>query len=401
LQIGLLGILASCAFWVYSVGRESTNNARIEGPVHAISARLEGEVSEVFVELNQVVRAGEPLFQLDARDAEVALQRAQAALASATAAYHAASSTVPVTSVAATSDARQATAAATNARLAVEAAQSAARNAQAQARAAAAALEQAESRAQAAQRDLERWEPLATKQQISAQRLDDLRSAARAMLAAAVERRAQLDAAQEALAIATSQIEQSRGELLRAQARQDAAATAPQKVEAVEAEAALAAARVTEAEAGLARAELDLADTTVRAPAAGVIGRKNLEIGQRVQRGQPVIALVGTEVWVEANYKETQLRKMRPGLPATIRVDAYSGTLHGSVESIGPATGSRFSLLPADNSSGNFVKVVQRVPIKIVLDPDSLAQYSDNERARPLRPGMSVHTTVHLRRGND
>ncbi|MEM1246689.1 MAG: HlyD family secretion protein [Acidobacteriota bacterium] len=386
----LLSVLLVAVWWWWSRGRVATDNARLEGPVFPISARVEGNVEEVFVSLNQRVNAGQPLFRLDARDYEVALAQARADFAAAEAAAIVAQREVPVGATGARSDQTGARAAERNAATDVSVAERGLERARAQRLAATATLEQAQARAATSARDLERLEPLAEKQQISAQQIDSTRSAARSAAAAAQRAQAELVAAEEDVAIAEGSLRRARGELERARAQRAAADTAPQRVEAIEARAELATAELEAARAALERAEHDLADTTVRAPAAGVIGRKAIEPGQFVQRGEPLLALVGEDVWVEANYKETQLARLRVGQPVTVKVDAYRGKLEGHVESVGPATGSRFSLLPADNTSGNFVKVVQRVPVKILLDA---------AEAEPgaLRPGMSVHTVVHLR----
>lgn len=388
----VLGVLLIVTWWWWSRGRAATDNARIEGPVFPISPRVEGTVEDVMVSLNQRVESGQPLFKLDARDYEVALAQARAAFTAAQAAALVAQREVPVGATGALSDQTGARAGERNARTGVDVAERGLARARAQQRAAKASLEQAEARAATSSRDLERLEPLAEKRQISAQQIDAARSAARSADASAQRAAAELVAAEEDVAIAEGALSRARGELERARAQRTAADTAPQRVEAIEARAELAVAELEAAKAALERAEHDLADTTVRAPAAGVIGRKALEPGQFVRRGEPLLALVGDEVWVEANYKETQLARLRVGQPVTIRVDAYGGKLSGRVESVGPATGSRFSLLPADNTSGNFVKVVQRVPVKILLD-------ETGSETGALRPGMSVHTVVHLRAG--
>ncbi len=385
-----LGLLV--VWWWWSTGRAVTDNARFESPVVPISTRVEGVALEVFVELHQSVTRGEPLLRLDPRDFEVAVARAKAALAAAEAAALVAEREVPVGATGARSEQTGARANEQGARTGVEVAESTLQRARAQEKASQASFERARARAATAARDLERLEPLAEKRQISAQQLDAARSAAQSSAAEALGAEAKLAAAREDIAIAEGALDQARAALERASALRTAAETAPEKVDAIEARARLARAELEAARAALARAELDLADTTVRAPADGIIGRKSLEPGQFVRRGEPLLALVGDDVWVEANYKETQVRRMRVGQKVTVHVDAYPGKLAGRLQSLGPATGSRFSLLPADNTSGNFVKVVQRVPVKIVLD-----DVDEAELPGPLRPGMSVHAVVHLR----
>jgi len=178
---------------------------------------------------------------------------------------------------------------------------------------------------------------------------------------------------------------------VQAQSALQTAQTAPQQVAAAKAQSSSAEARIQQAKATLAQAELNLQYATVKAPVAGIVSRKTVEVGQIVQAGQPLMALVHDDIWITANFKETQLTNMRPGQKATVKVDAYAGhEFSGHVDSIAAATGARFSLLPPENATGNYVKVVQRVPVKIVLDNGQNATHV-------LRPGMSVVPTVYTK----
>ncbi|MBI4487306.1 MAG: HlyD family secretion protein, partial [Acidobacteria bacterium] len=226
----------------------------------------------------------------------------------------------------------------------------------------------------------------------SQQQFDTTVAAADAQRAAADSARSQVIEAEAGIRVAESRLVKARAGEQQAQAGLRAAQTGPEQVAAMRARAASAQARVAQSKAALQQAELNLRYTMVKAPAAGVVGRRTAEVGQIVQPGQPLMALIALdEVWITANFKETQLAELRPGQRATVRVDAYGGKdLSGHVDSIAAATGARFSLLPPENATGNYVKVVQRVPVKIVLEPGQ-----DPERV--LRPGMSVVPTVYLK----
>jgi membrane fusion protein (multidrug efflux system) len=193
------------------------------------------------------------------------------------------------------------------------------------------------------------------------------------------------------LAVAEAKRIQADGMRSQAQAQARSASTAPQQIALTEAQASGAEARVMQARAALEQAQTNLARTKIVAPADGVVSRRAVETGQVIQPGQPLMAITSLgEVWVTANFKETQLESMKPGQRASVSVDAYGRTFDGRVESIAAATGATFSLLPPDNASGNYVKVVQRIPVKIVLDAGS-------DAASTLRPGMSVTATVFVR----
>jgi membrane fusion protein (multidrug efflux system) len=385
-------LVAAALFWWWRSGRETTDNARIEGTVHPVSARVTGQVLAVHVEDNQAVAEGELLFELDERDFLVALQRAEADLAAAVAAALAADEGLPVASVSAESklDVAQAMlqAATTGVRLAARQGEVAS----ARVRSVTASLREARAQAEQAERDLGRLRPLAEKDEISRRELDAAQTAATTARARVERLEADALAAEHEVEAATERLGQARGQEQRARAELDSAETAPQQIAVTRAEAAAAAARVEQARAMAERSRLDLEYAQVRAPAAGQVTMKAVEVGQMVQPGRPVLAVVALDdVWVEAKFKETQLHRLRPGQLARIAVDAYPGmTLRARVDSVAATTAGRFSLFPAENATGNFVKVVQRVPVKLVLDPPL-------PEDRPLRPGMSVVATVLLR----
>jgi membrane fusion protein, multidrug efflux system len=227
---------------------------------------------------------------------------------------------------------------------------------------------------------------------VSQQQFDAAQAAADSARAATDSARSQVREAELGIGVAESRLAQAQAGEQQAHAELSTAQTAPEQVAATRARASAAEARVLQARAALKQAELNREYATVRAPAAGVVSRKTVEVGQVVQTGQPLMALISLDrPWITANFKETQLADMRPGQPATIEVDAYGGReFKGHVESVAAATGARFSLLPPDNATGNYVKVVQRVPVKIAID-----EGQDPEHL--LRPGMSVVPTVYTR----
>jgi membrane fusion protein (multidrug efflux system) len=370
-------VVTAAVAWLVLSGRESTDDAQIDAHITPLAARVAGTVVSVEVSENQPVEAGAVLLRLDPTDYRVAVDRAQADLDAAKSALAAARSGLPITAATTSNRLRSADAGVTHAEAAVASARDGLAAAQAR-------LEEAQARAEQAGRDRERLERLIAKDEVSHQQYD-----------AAVAGATAADATVKAAAAAVRQAEQAetqaRAALTNAQAELAAARTAPEQVAVTRAQADSAAARAAQAKAALEQAELNLRYTTVAAPAAGVIGKRNVEIGQIVQAGQPLFALVDlADVWVTANFKETQLANIRPGQRARIKVDATGQTLRGHVDSIAGATGARFSLLPPENASGNYVKVVQRVPVKILLE-------AGQDPERLLRPGMSVVPTVFTR----
>jgi membrane fusion protein (multidrug efflux system) len=355
LRLAAADAVVGAVAWWYLSGRVSTDDAQVDGHVTPIAARVGGTVLEVFVEDNQRVALDEVLVRLDPTDYEVAVARSEADLAAAEAALAAARFSVPITSTTTTSR--------------VNAADAGVARAHAGAEGAAARLEAAEARLREAKanstryaRDLERMRELVAKDEVAQQQVDSAE-------AAAIAADATVDAASSAIREAGHALEQARNMIIEADAELEAARTAPGQVAVTRSQAEAAAARLEQAQAALRQARLNLSYATVRAPSAGVVSKKSAEPGQIVGPGQPLLALVDTDdIWVTANFKETQLRHVRPGQQVSVKVDAYGRRYSGRVESIAAATGARFSLLPPENASGNYVKVVQRVPVKIVLD---------------------------------
>jgi membrane fusion protein (multidrug efflux system) len=361
LIFGLILIVAAGIYvWRYYSVHESTDDAQIDGHIVPVSARVGGTVISVNVQDNQVVQRGDVLVQLDPRDYQVALDRAKADLANVQAAAAAAHTGVPITSTTTTSNISTA-----------EAGLNAARK---QAEAAHARIQEAQANHNKVAADLKRAQMLVAKDEISLQQYD-------AVIAGEQSAKATLSAAQAAAAAAQSQVAQ-------AEAGVRASRTAPQQVAVTRSRAAEADAAVQRAQAAVQQAELNLQYTTVRAPFAGIISKRSVEPGQVITAGQPLYALVDLEdVYVTANFKETQLEHMCPGQPVQVHVDAYGRDYKGHVNSLSGATGARFSLLPPENATGNYVKVVQRLPVKVVFDPGQDPNHQ-------LRPGLSVVPTV-------
>jgi len=377
--------------WRYFQDKESTDDAQIDGHIVPVAPRVGGTVTEVKVEDNQLIAAGTLLVQIDPKDYQVALAREEANLADARASLQAARSGVPIVS---TTTASQVSGAAANegrARAAVVTATWEVEAARARLVTAQARLREATANRVRLTQDLDRMKILIVKDEISRQQYDAavaLEEGARANEDAG---RAAISEAEQAVAVAEGRLAQAKQVVEQAQAEVKSAATGPDQVAVTRARAAAAEAKVTLAEAAVEQARLNLQYTTIKSATGGVVSKKNIEPGQIVQPGQPLLAIVPLEdIWVTANFKETQLRAMRPGQRVSIVVDAYNRKFTGRVESIAAATGARFSLLPPENATGNYVKVVQRIPVKIVLekgqDPEHL-----------LRPGMSVVPTVFTR----
>jgi membrane fusion protein (multidrug efflux system) len=314
---------------------------------------------------------------VDPRDYQLAVEQARAELADAEASAQAAGVNVPIVSTSTSSDLTAAAADVATARAGIAASMQQAETARAQ-------LAAAEANSSKAHHDVARYKSLVEKQEISQQFYDEAETTARSTAATAEAFRATVRAAEE-------QVTQAKGRLAQAEANLRSAGTAPQRVAVTRSQAASAVAVVQRKRVALDQALLNLEYTKVVAPIDGVISGRTTEVGQNVQPGQQLMKLISLDdVWVTANFKETQLRHMRPGQKVTVDVDAYGRSYEGHVESIAGASGARFSLLPPENATGNYVKVVQRIPVKILLEPGS-------NKDHLLRPGMSVVPTVTVR----
>src|SRR5438552_3074546 len=378
LIIGIVVLLVVGFFlWRYFNSYESTDDAQIDGHLNPISARISGHVEKLLVNDNQYVQVGTPLAQIDPRDYEVLVARAKADFDNAVAAARAAGVTVPITS---TSTSGQLSAAAAE----VEAARAMLVAAQQQVDAANAQLAQADANNVKVQNDLARYKQLVSKQEISQQQYDQAYAAAQAG-------NASVDAARAGLSAAQQQIKAAQSRLIQTQANARVAQTGPQQVVAIRSRAQSAEALVEQKKAELDAAQLNLQYTTIVAPVSGFVTNRTVEVGQNVQPGQELLRIINLDdIWVTANFKETQLRNMQLNQPVTIAVDSNGKKYKGHVQSIAGASGSITSLLPPENATGNYVKVVQRIPVKITLDPGETKEHA-------LRPGMSVEPKVWIR----
>ncbi len=374
---GIVVVVVGFFVWRYLSSYESTDDAQIDGHVNPVSARVSGHVEKLLVQDNQYVAAGTPLVQIDPSDYQVMVDQAKADYQQALAAAEAAKANVPITSVSTGSQV-------STAQAEVEAARAGISAARQQFDASRARVQEAEANNTRTQNDLARYQQLIEKQEISRQQYDQAVAAARAGSAG-------LEGARASAAAAEQQVHQAQSKLQQATANLRSAGTGPQQVTAIKARAQSAEALAKQKKAQLDQAELNLQYTLITSPVNGIVSGRSVEVGQNVQPGQQLMSIINLDdIWVTANFKETQLHYMRPGQLASISVDAFDHTYKGHVQSIAGASGARFSLLPPENASGNYVKVVQRVPVKITFDQGETRQHA-------LRPGMSVDAKVWIR----
>ena len=369
-------------FWWESRHWESTDDAEIDGYIYPISARVSGQVKKVNFDDGQLVHKGDVLVQIDPTDYQVALDRAKADYQDALSQAQAARYGVPVQSVGSVSQIRSATADMSSATAGVAAAQKQVDAAQQQ-------VLEAQANAVKLNKDVERYQQLLGKREISQQQFDQATAAATAANATVSARQAELLSAQAQVKIAESHVEQANAEIKNARAT-------PNTVAATKARAESADAQALRSKTALDQAQLNLTYTTIVAPVDGVVGKRSVQVGENVGVGQDLMAIVPLrDVWVTANFKETQLAHMQPGQPVKIKVDTYGGRKwDGHVTSIGGATGAKYSLLPPENATGNYVKVVQRIPVRVDFDGNDKPDFNKDGL---LRPGMSVEPDVKVR----
>jgi len=366
IAIGFVCLAAIVAFvwWLHARKFEDTDDAQVDGYITAVSSRVAGTVIAVHFDDNQEVKQGDVLVELDPADLQVALAQAKAALAQAQAQLQAEQPSVPITQ--------------TSNRTSLDTAQSAVANAEADLEAARRELDQAEANSKYAQQQKQRAVELLAQKVIPQAEYDQRISAA--------------DAAAANVAAARKRIDQRKATLASAQARlEETRANAPRQLVEKQATLSVRQANLELAQAQVHEAELNLSYAKVVAPVAGVLGKRSVNVGDRVQPGQQLFSLAQTgNLWITANFRETQIEEMKPGQIASVHVDSLDKDFTGKVQSFAAATGSRFSLLPPENATGNYVKVVQRIPVRISLDPNQAGM----ER---LRPGMSAEPQVRVR----
>ncbi len=398
LAVLVVAVIAAIPIWAYYSVRESTDDAQVDGHVVPISPRISGTVLTVLVNDNQPVKAGQELVRLDPADFQVAQTQAEANLSNAEASTIESQVNLPVTNINTRSQVSTSSAQVEEGQAGISAAQQAVNVARSRIDSANFALAQAQANYTKSQNDLARYKNLVSKDEISRQDYD-------AAVAAATANAAQVDSAKSAIAEAQHTLEQSGAQLSQSKARLTSALVQqrqsrdirPQQVAVSQAQYKSAQAQVRQRKANLDQAKLNLGYTVIRAPVDGIVSRKSAEPGMQLSAGQQIMALIPLDdIWVTANFKETQLRKMRVGQKVEVEVDTYGSghKFRAHVDSIAAASGARFSLLPPENATGNFVKVVQRVPVKLVLEPGE-------DRQHLLLPGMSVVPTVFLNSGTN
>jgi membrane fusion protein (multidrug efflux system) len=375
--VGLVAVVVGTTY-AFTYGRESTDDAQVEGRVLNVAPRVSGQVLNVLVTDNQVVEEGQLIVQLDPADYQVRVDSARADLSAAEAQLANAQANLDLTEKTGTAAISQARGGLAQAASTVNTSQSAIVSAQAD-------IDSAAARTKLAQSELDRVRNLHSTGALSQAELDHAQAESDQANAALAQAKARLTSSQ-------ASTQGSTGGVILAQGRFAAADTLPQQIEVARATVALMAARVKQSQSALKTAELNLSYTQIKAPRRGEISRRTVEVGQAVGPERPLLAIIPVDdTWIVANYKEDQLSRMHTGQPADLQIDAFGGRhFHGHVDSIAGGTGSRFSLLPPDNASGNFIKVVQRVPVLIRIDGDPGVL---------LRPGMSVTTTVDTRAG--
>ena len=381
LGVVLLIILGAGFWWWRSTFTEDTDDAQVDGNLYQVSSRVAGHVIKVYVNDNEQVQAGQLLVEIDPTDYQVALDQAEADLASAQAQATQANVNVPITQV-------NVGTTVTTSRTDVGASSQTVAQAEKQVQAAQARLVQATANAKKAQDDVDRYTPLVQRDVISKQQYDAAVAARDGANAAVAEAQANILAQQNGV-----QNAQARLSVAQAQAQQSAQ-NAKGQVKVEQSRAAAAAATVKQAQARVQQARLNLSYTKITAPIAGIVNKKNVAVGANLAAGQDLLTIIPlSDLWVTANFKETQLAKMRPCQPVTIKIDAYGGRkFSGRLTQIGGATGSRLSLFPPENATGNYVKVVQRIPVRI--DFTNLAK-EDGDYV--LRPGLSVTPEVEVK----
>ncbi|HEY0162397.1 MAG TPA: HlyD family secretion protein [Edaphobacter sp.] len=378
--IALLAIGAALFYW-HSTFTEDTDDAQVDGDLYQVSSRIAGQVTKVYVEDNQEVKAGDVIAEIDPKDFQVALEQAQANLANAEAAAIQANVNVPITSITSTTSINTTSSD-------VQGSQAALMQSQKQVQAAQARVDQAKANAIKSDLDVERYKPLVEKDVISKQQFDAAVATAASNRAAVLEAEATLIGQQEAVRQTQQKLAQSRSTAV------EAAKNGPSQVKVQQARATAAEAAVKEAQARVDQAKLNLSYTKITAPTTGIVNKKNVNVGANLSVGQDLMTIIPlTNLWVTANFKETQLERMREGQKVEIEVDALGGKkFHGVIKQIGGATGSRLSLFPPENATGNYVKVVQRIPVRI--DFTNLDQENSDHK---LRPGYSVTPVVAVK----
>lgn len=392
-----VGAIAAGAFgyqwWQYASSHQETDNATVAGHIHQISARIPGMVQSVLVNDNQNVQKGQLLVKLDPTDYQLKLQQAQADLAAAQQKANTAQVNISLSAKNAEASGSQSLSDVARAQAAIAQAQAQVSEARAGVPQAQAQLAQAQANFQKAQADLTRFTTLYNQGAIAQRDLDTARQAYQVALAQRTAATETVSQAQARLAQSQQSVSTAQAGLTAAQGSVEQAQAKGIQTQVSQSDLGTAQTAIAQAQVALKNAQQQLSYTAITAPASGKIGRKTVEVGQQIQAGTPLMALVGDEYWVTANFKETQLQNMRVGQPVEIKLDAFSGkTFAGRIDSLSPASGAEFALLPPDNATGNFTKVVQRVPVKVVFDRNSIRGFESY-----ITPGMSATVNVDVK----
>ena len=378
---------------IWSMGHEETDDAYLTGHLHPISARVAGTVQEVLVDDNQHVSKGETLVILDPNDFQVKLDLAKAALDEASRQTATVQATIRSTSQTATAQMVRADGAIGEAKASIAAQKAAVVAAQAGVPNAQARMAETTATLKREEVDVRRYEDLASKEEISRQTLDHARASHQVAVASHAAAEEQVREAQARLLQAQEGVGRTEAMLTSSYAIMESAKAANLDTRVRQAQFTTAQAAISKAAAALEDARLQLSYTVIKAPASGRVGKKSVEVGQRLQVGQPLMAIVEDDLWVVANFKETQLEKIRPRQEVDLDIDTFpKHAFRGKIDSIAPGSGNEFALLPPDNATGNFTKIVQRIPVKIIFERDSIRGYENL-----LAPGMSALITVTTR----
>ncbi len=385
---GILGY----RWWHFAATHQETDNAYVAGDINPINARIAGTVVAIAIQDNQVVSSGTILIRLDPNDYEVAVQQAQAALETARSQARVAQANIRVVSTTAQGQTTQAQGNIDAAAATVSASESQVLEAQAGVPVAQAQLAQVEAALVKADLDYKRYSQLAQSGAIAKQQVEAAKATYETTIAQRDVAREQIRQAEAKLAQAEKNKANSQAKLASTQGNLQQADATGQQTEVSREQYKVAQAAVTQAEVQLKNAQLQLSYTVLKAPASGQVGNKTVQVGQRVQAGQTLMSLVQPQPWIVANFKETQLAKIQPGQSVEIKLDSVPGRVFiGRIDSLSPASGAKFALLPPDNATGNFTKIVQRVPIKVVFDPANLRGYESK-----ITAGMSATVTVEV-----
>jgi membrane fusion protein (multidrug efflux system) len=391
--VGALGIaIVAWHWWQDFSAHESTDDAYVVAHIHNISARIAGTVTQVSVDENQSVKAGQLLAKLDSRDYAVQVEQARAALRLAQQQAHAATVSIPEAAANAQAKTAQATGNIGSAQSSIAQAQAGVSEARAGVENARAGIAQAEANLVKAQQDYQRYRLLVSQGAISMQQFDQATATLRAAIAQRDASKDTLAAAQHRVSAAQATVSQARANLVASRGQTSEAQAGRVAVDVARAQAETAGVGIEQAIAKLHEAELALSYTTITTPVSGVTGKRQVEVGQRVQPGQAIFSVVERAPWIDANFKETQLGRMRVGQPVEIEIDGIPGKrFTGRVASISPASGAQFALLPPENATGNFTKIVQRVPVRVEFDKRSIKEYQNR-----IVAGMSTIVRVRV-----